>query len=153
MPEGLPLALTMALTITSNKMMKKNCLVKKLNSVESLGSCTYIASDKTGTLTLNEQTAKKIVLPNNKTFDVTGIGYNFDGKIITNTKEEALVKECNKIKDVKSRGEALLTAEAKFNLWMDIYPESEPFPMNLQIQKTHDEFMDKMGLNPKDINK
>lgn len=63
------------------------------------------------------------------------------------------VEECNKIKDVKSRGEALLTAEAKFNLWMDIYPESEPFPMNLQIQKTHDEFMDKMGLNPKDINK
>ena len=94
MPEGLPLALTMALTITSNKMMKKNCLVKKLNSVESLGSCTYIASDKTGTLTLNEQTAKKIVLPNNKIFDVTGIGYNFDGKIITNTKEdESLVKE------------------------------------------------------------
>ena len=94
MPEGLPLALTMALTITSNKMMKKNCLVKKLNSVESLGSCTYFASDKTGTLTLNEQTAKKIVLPNNKTFDVTGIGYNFDGNIITNTKEdESLVKE------------------------------------------------------------
>ena len=51
--------------------------------------------------------------------------------------------------NVKKRGEALLKAEADFNLWMDIYPESEPFPMNLQIQKTHDEFMDKMGLNPK----
>ena len=63
------------------------------------------------------------------------------------------VEECNKIKDVKSRGEALLAAEAKFNLWMDIYPESEPFPMNLQIQKAHDEFMDKMGLNPKEQNK
>ena len=60
------------------------------------------------------------------------------------------VEECNKIKDVKSRGEALLKAEADFNLWMDIYPESEPFPMNLQIQKTHDEFMDKIGLNPKE---
>lgn len=82
MPEGLPLALTMALTITSNKMMKKNVIVKKLNSVESLGSCTYIASDKTGTLTLNEQTAKKIVLPNDEEFDITGIGYNFEGKII-----------------------------------------------------------------------
>lgn len=94
MPEGLPLALTMALTITSNKMMKKNCLVKKLNSVESLGSCTYIASDKTGTLTVNEQTAKKIVFPNGKVFDVEGIGYNFDGKVITKTKEdEKLVKE------------------------------------------------------------
>ena len=81
MPEGLPLALTMALTITSNKMMKKNVIVKKLNSVESLGSCTYIASDKTGTLTVNEQTAKKIVLPNDNIFDIDGIGYNEKGSI------------------------------------------------------------------------
>lgn len=81
MPEGLPLALTMALTITSNKMMKKNVLVKKLNAVESLGSCTYIASDKTGTLTVNEQTAKKIVLKNGHTFDISGIGYHEKGKI------------------------------------------------------------------------
>ena len=94
MPEGLPLALTMALTITSNKMMKKKCLVKKLNSVESLGSCTYIASDKTGTLTLNEQTAKKIVLPSGKVFDIEGIGYNFDGKILTDSiDDELLAKE------------------------------------------------------------
>lgn len=94
MPEGLPLALTMALTITSNKMIKKNCLVKKLNSVESLGSCTYIASDKTGTLTVNEQTAKQIVLPNYKSFDVTGTGYNFDGEIkVDNKTDEELVKE------------------------------------------------------------
>lgn len=81
MPEGLPLALTMALTITSNKMMKKNVIVKKLNSVESLGSCTYIASDKTGTLTVNEQTAKKIVLPDDSIFEIEGIGYNLEGKI------------------------------------------------------------------------
>lgn len=82
MPEGLPLALTMALTITSNKMMKKNVIVKKLNSVESLGSCTYIASDKTGTLTVNEQTAKKIVLPNDCFYDIEGVGYHTKGKII-----------------------------------------------------------------------
>ena len=60
------------------------------------------------------------------------------------------VEKCNSIKDVKKRAEALLKAEADFNLWMDIYPESEPFDMNLQIQKTHDEFMDKIGLNPKE---
>lgn len=59
------------------------------------------------------------------------------------------VEKCNSIKDVKKRAEALLKAEADFNLWMDIYPESEPFDMNLQIQKTHDEFMDGVGLNPK----
>lgn len=82
MPEGLPLALTMALTIGSNRMSKKSVVVKRLNSVESLGSCTVIASDKTGTLTVNEQTAKKIVLPDNSTFDITGTGYNDKGEVI-----------------------------------------------------------------------
>ena len=81
MPEGLPLALTMALTIASTRMSKKNVIVKKLNSVESLGSCTVIASDKTGTLTVNEQTARKIVLANGDEFDITGTGYNIDGKV------------------------------------------------------------------------
>jgi len=60
------------------------------------------------------------------------------------------VEKCNSIKDVKKRAEALLKAEADFKLWIDIYPESEPFDMNLQIQKIHDEFMDKTGLNPKE---
>ena len=81
MPEGLPLAVTLALTIGSNKMGKRNVIVKKLNSVESLGSCTVIASDKTGTLTVNEQTAKKIVLPSGEIFDISGNGYNDDGEV------------------------------------------------------------------------
>lgn len=81
MPEGLPLALTMALSITSNKMAKQNVICKKLNSVESLGSCTVIATDKTGTLTVNEQTAKKITFPSKEHCDIEGIGYNFDGRV------------------------------------------------------------------------
>ena len=81
MPEGLPLALTMALTIASKRMAKKNVIVKKLNSVEALGSCTVIASDKTGTLTVNEQTAKEIVLPNGEVFEITGTGYNDEGRV------------------------------------------------------------------------
>lgn len=81
MPEGLPLALTMALTIASNRMAKKNVIVKKLNAVESLGSCTVIASDKTGTLTVNEQTAKRIVMANGDTFEISGNGYNDNGKV------------------------------------------------------------------------
>lgn len=87
MPEGLPLALTMALTIASNRMAKKNVIVKKLNAVESLGSCTVIASDKTGTLTINEQTAKNIVLPSDHVFAVEGIGYNDRGEIIPTSPE------------------------------------------------------------------
>ena len=81
MPEGLPLALTMALTIASNKMAKHKVVAKKLYSVESLGSCTVIASDKTGTLTVNEQTAKKIVLPNNNEYLITGAGYKVNGSV------------------------------------------------------------------------
>lgn len=80
-PEGLPVVLTLVLSIASNKMSKKNVLVKKLNSVEALGSVGIIASDKTGTLTLNEQTVKKIILPDNETFEITGVGYNGEGKI------------------------------------------------------------------------
>lgn len=82
MPEGLPLALTMALTIASNKMAKNNVIVRKLKAAESLGSCTVIASDKTGTLTVNEQTAKKILLPNNQEYEITGTGFDFTGKVI-----------------------------------------------------------------------
>lgn len=95
MPEGLPLALTMALTIASNRMAKKNVVVKKLNSVESLGSCTVIASDKTGTLTVNEQTAKKILLPNGNYFDVGGTGYNDKGKITPS--ENAVMEDAYRI--------------------------------------------------------
>ena len=85
MPEGLPLALTMALTVGSTRMAKKNVIVKKLEAVESLGSCTVIASDKTGTLTVNQQTAKKIVLPNDLSYDIEGSGYNNNGKIVTSS--------------------------------------------------------------------
>lgn len=98
-PEGLPLVVTTVLSIASNRMAKKNVLVKRLKSVESLGSCTIIASDKTGTLTLNEQTAKKIVLPNETRYDVTGIGYNNEGSILykgQETKNE-VVKEIVKL--------------------------------------------------------
>lgn len=88
MPEGLPLAITMALTIGSNKMGKKNVIVKKLNCVESLGSCAVIASDKTGTLTVNEQTAKRILLFDGSEYEVTGSGYEINGEIrpINNSK-------------------------------------------------------------------
>jgi len=81
MPEGLPLALTLALTIGANRMAKRNVIVKKLNSVESLGSCTVIASDKTGTLTVNEQTLKKVLFVDGTSCEVTGTGYNDDGKV------------------------------------------------------------------------
>ena len=95
MPEGLPLALTMALTIASNKMSKKNVVVKNLNAVEALGSCSVIATDKTGTLTVNEQTAKKIILSDGKEYEVTGTGYNTDGEVLPKEENSNLTKIIN----------------------------------------------------------
>lgn len=80
-PEGLTIAMTIVLSIASSKMAKRNVIVKKLNAVESLGSCTVIATDKTGTLTVNEQTAKQIVLPTGTMAYIKGAGYNDKGEI------------------------------------------------------------------------
>ena len=85
-PEGLSIALTITLSIASSKMAKKNVIVMKLNAVESLGSCTLIATDKTGTLTLNEQTANIIMLSNGLEFEVLGSGYNGNGSVVINDK-------------------------------------------------------------------
>lgn len=85
-PEGLPVALTVALAVGMRRMAKRNVIVQKLIAVEALGSCTYIATDKTGTLTVNQLTIKKIVLPNNESWDVSGEGITPEGAILKSNK-------------------------------------------------------------------
>ncbi|MCO5381436.1 MAG: HAD-IC family P-type ATPase [Methanosarcina barkeri] len=80
-PEGLPVAVTVALSIASTRMAKRNVIVRSLSAVESLGSCTTIATDKTGTLTVNQQTAKIVVLPSGSYFEISGEGYLPVGEI------------------------------------------------------------------------
>ncbi|MGM0932388.1 MAG: cation-translocating P-type ATPase [Bacteroidota bacterium] len=80
-PEGLPIAMTVALSIGASRMAKRNVIIRKLTAVEGLGSCTFIATDKTGTLTVDQQTARAIVLPDKQIFSLTGEGYNGEGKI------------------------------------------------------------------------
>ncbi|HUU74667.1 MAG TPA: HAD-IC family P-type ATPase [Methanoregulaceae archaeon] len=81
-PEGLPVGVTVALSIAASRMAGRNVIVRKLSAVESLGSCTTIATDKTGTLTVNQQTAREIRLPSGRSLNVTGTGYNGEGSVL-----------------------------------------------------------------------
>lgn len=80
-PEGLPAAITITLAIGMRRMASAQVIVRKLMAVEGLGSCTFIASDKTGTLTVNQLTAKRIALPSGVSLEVTGEGVSLQGEI------------------------------------------------------------------------
>ncbi|MCX7806016.1 MAG: HAD-IC family P-type ATPase [Planctomycetota bacterium] len=80
-PEGLPVAVTVALSIAVRRMARRNVIVRKLPAVESLGSCTCIASDKTGTLTVNRQTVKAVEMFGIGRIEVEGEGLDPAGEI------------------------------------------------------------------------
>lgn len=80
-PEGLPVAMTVALSIATSRMAARKVIVRRLTAVEGLGSCTYIASDKTGTLTVNRQTVRLVALPGGPRVRVTGEGYTGHGEV------------------------------------------------------------------------
>nr|WP_319373592.1 cation-transporting P-type ATPase [uncultured Methanobacterium sp.] len=80
-PEGLLPTVTLALAASVQKMVRKNALIKRLSSVETLGSTNIICTDKTGTITKNEMTVRKIWLPC-EIIDVTGAGYSPEGEFL-----------------------------------------------------------------------
>ncbi len=80
-PEGLLPTVTLALAMGVQRMAKRHALIKKLSSVETLGACTVICTDKTGTLTQNEMTVQNILLAG-ISLQVTGVGYDPIGKIV-----------------------------------------------------------------------
>ena len=99
-PEGLPVTITIALTAGIFRMAKKKAIVRNLSALETLGRTTVICSDKTGTLTTNEMTIKKIATID-KEYNVSGNGFAPEGKITDSLGNET---ECDELKQLLSVG-------------------------------------------------
>ncbi|MBL8863168.1 MAG: HAD-IC family P-type ATPase [Planctomycetes bacterium] len=109
-PEGLPVAVTVALSIATTRMARRRVIVRRLSAVEGLGSCTFIASDKTGTLTVNRQTVRRMALPSGEHLAVSGEGYSGEGVVTTDAGEPLSASAAERAR--RAARAALLSNEA-----------------------------------------
>jgi P-type Ca2+ transporter type 2C len=79
-PEGLPISITVALAVASRRMSHRRVIVRRLPAVEGLGTCTLIASDKTGTLTANRLTIARVRPVDGEEVEVSGSGLDVEGE-------------------------------------------------------------------------
>ena len=85
-PEGLPIILVTTLAIGMRNMARHKAIIRRMKAVETLGSTTVICTDKTGTLTKNQMTVRRLMLPT-RNFEVSGEGFRPEGTLVENGKE------------------------------------------------------------------
>ncbi|WP_345993872.1 cation-transporting P-type ATPase [Sulfurimonas sp. HSL-1716] len=152
-PEGLLPTITLSLSLASQRMAKKNALIKNLASVQTLGSVTTICTDKTGTLTKNEMTLKEIYLTSGEKISVSGNGYETKGDFTLKNKNEnsdkhlktvlyaGLFNSRASIDDDKIVGDptelAIIAAAKKYNIQNDFEKIKEnPFSSERKMMST-----------------
>ena len=97
-PQGLPAEVNTALASAAGRLARDRALVKKLSAVETLGATSIILTDKTGTLTKNEMTVQQLMI-GNTIHNVSGIGYEANGQILTSSNTSINIKILDKLHD------------------------------------------------------
>ena len=152
-PEGLPTTITIALALGASVLARKQAIVKKLSSVETLGAVTTICSDKTGTLTKNEMTVRQVYLADRSIYEVTGVGYdpktgliNYVGGQSGQTGNPKLIgdlidicRHCNEAKLQKMEGRYIILGDPTEGALLTLAAKSDLSMLNGLINQPTDE--------------